>query len=105
MVCAAAAREPKTDMGIRQQDDATMKWWLDAKFGMFIHWGLYAVPARGEWYMEQAAVPIDDYRKYAFDQGDGVYFDAKDYHPTEWAQLAKDAVGFDAGCGSGRSTS
>jgi alpha-L-fucosidase len=91
MVCAAAAREPKTDMGIRQQDDATMKWWSDAKFGMFIHWGLYAVPAKGEWYMEQAAIPIDDYRKYAFDQGDGVYFDAKDYHPAEWARLAKDA--------------
>ena len=56
----AVAREPQTDMGIRQQDDATMKWWLDAKFGMFIHWGLYAVPAKGEWYMENAGdVRID----------------------------------------------
>ena len=87
----AEAREMKTDMGIRQQDDATMKWWEDAKFGMFIHWGIYAVPAKGEWYMENAAVPIDTYRKYAFDQGDGDYFDAKDYHPAEWAKLAKDA--------------
>ncbi len=88
---AVSARELKTDMGIRQQDDATMKWWEDAKFGMFIHWGLYAVPAKGEWYMENAAIPIDTYRNYAFDQGDGVYFDAKDYHPAEWAKLAKDA--------------
>ena len=37
------AREPQTDMGIRQQDDAAMQWFSDAKFGMFIHWGLYAV--------------------------------------------------------------
>ena len=90
-VLTAAAREPKTDLGVRQQDDATMKWWQDAKFGMFIHWGLYAVPAKGEWYMEQAHIPIETYRKYAFDHGDGVYFDAKDYDPAEWAQLAKDA--------------
>ncbi len=88
---AVTAREPQTDMGIRQQDDATMKWWLDAKFGMFIHWGLYAVPAKGEWYMEQAAIPVDAYRKYAFDQGDGVYFDAKEFDAAAWAQLAKDA--------------
>ena len=87
----AAAREPQTDMGVRQQDDATMKWYLDAKFGMFIHWGLYAVPARGEWYMQNAATPVDVYRKFAYDQGDGVYFDAKDYDPAAWAQLAKDA--------------
>ena len=91
-VFSAAARDLKTDMGIRQQDDATMKWWRDAKFGMFIHWGLYAVPAKGEWYMENAGIPIDTYAKYAFDQGDGVYFDAKDYHPAEWAQLAKDSA-------------
>ncbi len=88
---AATAREPQTDMGIRQQDDAAMQWFSDAKFGMFIHWGLYAVPAKGEWYMENAAVPIDPYRKLASDQGDGVFFDAKDYDPTAWAQLAKDA--------------
>ncbi len=89
-LCARAANL-KEDLGIRQQDEAAMQWFMDAKFGMFIHWGLYAVPAKGEWYMENAAVPIDDYRKLAFDQGDGVYFDAKDYDPAEWVQLAKDA--------------
>jgi len=55
-VFGATARDLKTDMGIRQQDDATMKWWRDAKFGMFIHWGLYAVPAKGEWYMENGII-------------------------------------------------
>lgn len=41
------------DLGIVQQDDATMKWFEDAKFGMFLHWGIYAVPAKGEWFMEK----------------------------------------------------
>ena len=79
------AREPKTDLGITQQDDATMQWFGDAKFGMFLHWGVYAAPAHGEWYMEWSRVPIETYRKFATDQGDGVYFDAKDYDPAEWA--------------------
>lgn len=69
MAFADPARELKTEMGIRQQDDATLKWWQDAKFGMFIHWGLYAVPAKGEWHMENAAIPVDTYRQYAFDHG------------------------------------
>ena len=88
---SARAREPKTDQGIAQQDDKTMQWFADAKFGMFIHWGLYAVPATGEWTMQWSAVPIDKYRKFATDQGDGVYFDAKDYDPAEWAKIAKDS--------------
>ena len=91
VLAAANACEPQTDLGVRQQDDATMKWFLDAKFGMFIHWGLYAGPAQGEWYMENAAVPVEAYRKFASDQGDGIFFDAKDYDPAAWAQLAKDA--------------
>jgi alpha-L-fucosidase len=85
------ARPVTNDLGIVQQNDATMKWFEDAKFGMFIHWGLYAVPAKGEWYMENHAIPPEEYRKYAYDQGDGVYFDARDYDPAKWAQIAKDS--------------
>ena len=33
----------------RQEYDQRMAWYADARFGMFIHWGLYAIPARGEW--------------------------------------------------------
>ncbi len=91
LTLSATASEPKEDLGIRQQDDAALQWFMDAKFGMFIHWGLYAVPARGESHMENAAVPIEEYRKYALDPGDGVYFDAKDYDPAEWARLAQDS--------------
>ncbi|MEX2317968.1 MAG: alpha-L-fucosidase [Pirellulales bacterium] len=87
----ASGEEPVEDLGVRQQDEAAMQWFRDAKFGMFLHWGLYAVPARGEWYMEQSAVTPAEYRKLAFDQGDGNYFDAAAYDPRQWAELAKAA--------------
>ena len=38
---------------------ADLKWWSDAKFGMFIHWGLYAIPARGEWVMHNEKIPAE----------------------------------------------
>ena len=41
----AREREPVEDMGIMQQDEETLQWFRDAKFGMFLHWGLYAVEA------------------------------------------------------------
>ncbi len=58
-----------------QQRDARMAWWRDARFGMFIHWGIYAVPAKGEWYMTNARVPRATYEKYAA-QFDPKHFDA-----------------------------
>ena len=84
------AQERVEDMGIMQQDEATLQWFRDAKFGMFLHWGLYAVEAKGEWYMDKVGIPIEDYRRYAFDRGDGVYFDANAYDPAEWARIAKE---------------
>jgi len=87
----AEARTVTNDFGITQQDDARMQWFEDAKFGMFLHWGLYAVPAKGEWVMEKTAMTREAYRKYATDQGDGVYFDARDYDPAEWVRIAKDS--------------
>lgn len=107
------ARPVTNDLDVVQQDDATMKWFEDAKFGMFIHWGLYAVPAKGEWYMENKHFSPEEYKKFATsqgnwfigknhvspeqyaraapNQGDDVYFDAKDYDPAAWAQIAKDS--------------
>lgn len=45
------------------------KWFMDARFGMFIHWGLYSIPACGEWVMSQKEMTIEEYRKY-FEQFD-----------------------------------
>ena len=39
-----------------------MAWWREAKFGMFIHWGLYAIPAGGEWHMRKNKVPMAEYQ-------------------------------------------
>ena len=45
------------------------KWFMEDRFGMFIHWGLYSIPACGEWMMSQKEMTIEEYSKY-FDQFD-----------------------------------
>jgi alpha-L-fucosidase len=42
-----------------------MKWWHEARFGMFIHWGLYSVLGRHEWAMEIEGIPLADYEQLA----------------------------------------
>jgi len=66
-----------------------MAWWREAKFGMFIHWGVYAVLAGhyedvrdGEWIMHAGKIPLDRYRGYARQ------FNAGQYDPAAWADLA-----------------
>ena len=46
------------------------------RFGMFIHWGLYAIPARGEWVMSNEKMSVQQYKKY-FDEFNPTDFDAK----------------------------
>jgi alpha-L-fucosidase len=62
-----------------------MAWWTEARFGMFIHWGVYAIPARGEWVMYQEHIPHEEYAPLAR------RFDPKKYDPDAWVQLAKEA--------------
>lgn len=62
-----------------------MKWWQDAKFGMFIHWGLYAIEGKGEWAMFNNKVPAEEYAKLA-DKFNPQHFDA-----NVWAKVAKAA--------------
>lgn len=78
-----------TDHGITQQSDEKMKWMHDAKIGMFIHWGLYAGPAVGEWCMENKGMSVEEYRKLAYPQSGELYFDAKDYDADKWMEVAK----------------
>jgi len=77
------------DLGIEQQADEKIQWLQDAKLGMFIHWGVYSGPAKGEWYMENSAVTPANYRKYVT-EATGEQFTASAYNPADWAQLAKD---------------
>ena len=61
------------------------EWFRHDRFGMFIHWGLYSIPARGEWVRGLEMLPDDLYDSY-FREFDPIYYD-----PREWARLAKEA--------------
>ena len=79
----------------KQERDVRMQWWRDATFGMFIHWGAYAVPAGvyqgkevkgiGEWIMHSAQIPIPEYEEFVR-QFNPVNFNAK-----QWVAIAKNA--------------
>ncbi len=62
-----------------------MQWWHDAKFGMFIHFGLYSVLGRHEWAMENEAIPVKEYEQLA------KRFNPKPNAARDWARLAKQA--------------
>jgi alpha-L-fucosidase len=62
-----------------------LKWWTEARFGMFIHWGLYALPARHEWVKNRERMTNEQYQKY-FE-----LFNPDLYNPREWARMAKAA--------------
>ena len=62
-----------------------MKWWHEARFGMFIHWGLYSVVGRHEWVMEDEGIPVAEYELLA------KRFTPKPNAPRAWAKLAKQA--------------
>jgi len=70
-----------------------MAWWREARFGMFIHWGLYAIPAgqwgdvktHGEWIRDTAQIPVADYDTLL------TQFDPVKFNADEWVALAKDA--------------
>jgi len=68
-----------------EQKAERMEWWTDARFGMFIHWGLYAQAARHEWVKKHERINNEQYQKY-FD-----IFNPDMFNPHEWAKMAKEA--------------
>jgi alpha-L-fucosidase len=61
-------------------------WFTQARFGMFIHWGLYALAARHEWVMHNERIPVSEYERRYFK-----HFDPDLYDPKQWAAAAADA--------------
>lgn len=92
--CSTPNQEQVKDMAALKQD-AKMKWWRDARFGMFIHWGLYSIPAGewkgeqipgiSEWIMYRARIPVAEYEKLSGQ------FDPQKYDAEKWVKMAKEA--------------
>src|ERR1700735_3992663 len=93
---AATAQTNQTDQVETQaQRDARMSWWREARFGMFIHWGVYSVPAGyyhgkpvpgiGEWIMNKGKIPMAEYQQFAGE------FDPTNFNADAWVKIARDA--------------
>ena len=82
---ANSIAQSKLPVTSSKEGNSKIQWWTDAKFGMFIHWGVYSSPGRGEWLMYQEHIPIQEYRKLAYE------FKPKKYNPKEWVAKAKEA--------------
>ena len=61
------------------------EWFQNAKFGLFIHWGVYSVLGDGEWVMNTQQIPIKTYEKLP------AFFNPTEFNAAEWVQMAKDA--------------
>ena len=80
----------KEENGTSQLPDKKMDWFLNDKFGMFIHWGVYAaMPEGNEWVRHQEAWGHEYYQRRARDPETG--FTAAKFNATDWANLAKNA--------------
>lgn len=64
--------------------EGRIEWWRQARFGMFIHWGVYSILGRGEWVQWNEQIPVATYAKLAS------RFDPQHFDPNEWAELAKE---------------
>lgn len=74
----------KEDRYMADREDRT-KWFREAKFGMFIHWGVYALLGKGEWIMHVEQIPVEEYEKLPSK------FKAPKFDPDRWMDLAKEA--------------
>jgi alpha-L-fucosidase len=91
--CSPKATPPQVPKETQEQHDARMQWWRDARFGLFIHWGIYSVPAgewkgetnHAEWIRETARIPIKEYEKFV------PQFNPVKFNAAEWVRMAKEA--------------
>jgi alpha-L-fucosidase len=95
LVVSAAGQSTTTPRPYDAAREKRLEWFREAKYGMFIHWGLYAIPAGeykgqrslgiGEWIMQRLKIPVREYEQFT------KQFNPVKYNPDEWVQLAQDA--------------
>jgi alpha-L-fucosidase len=85
LVACNNVKQKNTDNFPVEDSSLKMEWFREARFGLFIHWGLYAIPSAGEWVQFHRSIPGAEYEKYA-NQFNPVKFNAE-----EWVSLAKNA--------------
>src|SRR6058998_4139952 len=92
---ALSSQQTPSPRPVDPAKEKRLEWFRDARYGLFIHWGLYAIPAGewqgkrslglGEWIMNRSQVPVREYEKLA------ARFNPINYKPDDWVQLAQDA--------------
>jgi alpha-L-fucosidase len=95
LAAASLAAQPAIRKDQPKTQDEKMKWFRDARFGLFIHWGLYSIPAGewkgqkipgiGEWIMNRAKIPVAEYEQLASQ------FNPTEFNAEAWVQMAEDA--------------
>lgn len=81
VACPPAVRAEKP----KQAEPESVRWFEDAKFGMFVHWGVYSVLGEGEWVMNNKKIPIAEYEKVP------PRFNPTKFDPAEWVSIVKRA--------------
>lgn len=80
-----ASSQPRQSVETDDAKNQRLGWWRDARFGMFIHWGVYATPGRGEWVMNRERIPVAEYDNLVSQ------FNPIKYDANEWVRMAKEA--------------
>jgi alpha-L-fucosidase len=68
-----------------QENLEAREWFQDARFGLFVHWGVYSLLGDGEWVMNNQNISIEEYEKLPH------FFNPIDFDPVEWVSMVKDA--------------
>ena len=85
LICAFALAASAQTYKPSPENLKARQWFQDAKFGLFVHWGVYSVLGDGEWVMNNRKIPISEYEKLA------PRFNPTEFDPAEWVSLVKEA--------------
>ena len=83
LICQSSFAQKKIWDETEEEKANRLEWWQHDRFGMFIHWGTYALAGRHEWVKKRERIPDNEYQKY-FDN-----FNPDLFNPSEWARMAK----------------